>query len=209
VNWARTRSFFPVTRELAYLNHAGVAPISTRVQEALARYAAEATQHGAFRYGRCIDAEVERVRERAGVLLGATPGEIAFVKNTTEGLGLVATGLDWRSGDQVVTCDLEYPSNVYPWWSLRPRGVETVMLRSHEGRLPFEAVERALESPRVRLLALAPRRGALRNRLPLLGRSQVAALRGGLRDLLLRAALDRPPDAARGGLAQRHGQLEL
>jgi selenocysteine lyase/cysteine desulfurase len=155
VNWERTRSFFPVTRELVYLNHAGVAPISTRCEEALARYAAAATRLGAFDYGRSYDAEVERVRTRAARLLAAEPDEIAFVKNTTEGLGLVAAGLDWRPGEKVVSCDLEYPSNVYPWWSLRERGVETEMLRGREGRLPPETVETALRDPRVRLLALS------------------------------------------------------
>ena len=66
------------------------------------------------------------MRERAAGLIGAGGGEIAFAKNTSEGLGMVACGLDWQRGDRVVTCDLEYPSNVYAWWSLRPRGVETV-----------------------------------------------------------------------------------
>ena len=155
MNWARTRSFFPVTREIAYLDNAGVAPISTRVEEALARFAGEASRRGAFRYDDFYDTEIERVRGRAAQLLGARPEEVAFVKNTTEGLGLVAVGLDWRRGDQVVTCDLEYPSNVYPWWSLRQRGIETVMLRGRDGRLPFEAVEQALSSRRVRLLALS------------------------------------------------------
>ncbi len=155
MNWSRTRSYFPVTRELAYLNHAGVAPISTRVEEALLRYAGEATRAGAFRYGAFFDAELERVRGCAATLLGAQTEELAFVKNTTEGLGLVAGGLDWKRGDQVVTCDLEYPSNVYPWWSLRGRGVETVTLRGRDGRLPLEAVEDALRSPRARLLALS------------------------------------------------------
>jgi selenocysteine lyase/cysteine desulfurase len=155
VNWARTRSFFPVTGEFAYFNHAGVAPISTRVEEALARYAAEASRRGAFRYAPFFDAEIERVRGRAAQLLGARSEEIAFVKNTTEGMGLVAAGLDWQPGDQVVTCDLEYPSNVYPWWSLRDRGVETVMLHGRDGRLPLEAVQGALSSPRARLLALS------------------------------------------------------
>ncbi len=154
-NWARTRSLFPVTRELAYYNHAGVAPISTRVDEAIRRYTAEATRLGAFQYPTFYDAEIERVRARAALLIHASADEIAFVKNTTEGLGIVANGLDWRRGDQVLTCDLEYPSNVYPWWSLRERGVETVMLRSRDGRVPLEAFEAALESRRVRLLALS------------------------------------------------------
>ncbi len=157
---------------MAYLNHAGVAPISSRVQEALARYAGEASRSGAWRYGEFYDAEIERVRGRAAELLGATPEEVAFVKNTTEGLGLVATGLDWQRGDQVVTCDLEYPSNVYPWWSLAERGVETVMLRGHDGRLPLAAVEDALSSPRARLLALSSVEfgSGFRNDLDALGR---------------------------------------
>lgn len=155
MSWQRTRSFFPVTRELAYLNHAGVAPISTRAGEALARYSAEATERGAFDYARSYDREIERVRGRAAALLGAGADEVAFVKNTTEGLGLVAAGLDWRRGDQVVTCDLEYPSNVYPWWSLERLGVETRMLRIRDGRLPIERVDEALHDPRVRLLALS------------------------------------------------------
>lgn len=153
--WARTRSFFPVSRELVYLNHAGVAPISTRAAEALARYAAEATGRGAFHYDAFYDAEVERVRGRAATLLGARREEIAFVKNTTEGLGLVAQGLAWQPGDRILSCDLEYPSNVHPWWSLRDRGVETVLLPGREGRLPIETVEAALASPDVRLLALS------------------------------------------------------
>jgi selenocysteine lyase/cysteine desulfurase len=155
VNWARTRSFFPVTAELVYLNHAGVAPVSTRVEEAVRRYLAEATRRGAFDYARAYDAEIERVRGRAALLLGADPAEVAFVKNTSEGLGLVAAGLDWRPGDQVVTCDLEYPSNVYPWWSLADQGVETVMLRAEAGRLPLDRIADALQGGRARLLALS------------------------------------------------------
>jgi selenocysteine lyase/cysteine desulfurase len=155
VNWEETRSLFPVTHEIAYLNHAGVAPISTRVAEAIARYARGASERGAFDYTKTYDREIERVREHVATLLGAKVSEIAFAKNTTEGLGFVAAGLDWRPGDQVVTCDLEFPSNVYPWWSLRDREVETVMLPGRDGLLPLESVAQALKSPRVRVLALS------------------------------------------------------
>jgi cysteine desulfurase/selenocysteine lyase len=154
-DWAATRRLYPVTEEVAYLNHAGVAPVSTRVSEALARYAVEATRMGALRYDAVYDAEVERVRGRAAALVGADADEIAFVKNTTEGLGLVATGLDWRAGDVVLTCDLEYPSNVYPWWALERLGVETVLLPGADGRLPVERVEAALREHAVRLVALS------------------------------------------------------
>ncbi len=155
MSWEAVRQLFPVTQHLAYLNHAGVAPISTRAAAALARYAELATTEGALSYAERYDAEIERVRASAASLLGATPDEIAFVKNTSEGLGLVAAGLDWKPGDRVLSCDLEYPSNVYAWWSLRSRGVETVMLPGENGRLPLERVETALRDPKVRLLALS------------------------------------------------------
>jgi len=154
VSWKRTRSFFPVTRDWIYLDHAGVAPISTRVEEALRRYADCATRSGAADYA-VYESEVERVRSRAAHLLAATPHEIAFIKNTTEGLGIVASGLDWKRGDIVLSCDLEYPSNVTTWWGLRPRDVETVLLASEDGRLPLERVAEALRRPRVRLLTLS------------------------------------------------------
>ncbi|MFP8879232.1 MAG: aminotransferase class V-fold PLP-dependent enzyme [Myxococcota bacterium] len=155
MNWNRTRSWFPVSDEIVYLNHAGVAPISTRVADALDRYSAEATRYGALHYDAFYDREIERVRARAAALIAATPDEIAFVKNTTEGLGIVANGIDWKRGDEILTCDLEYPSNVYPWWNLRDRGVETAMLAGRDGRLPLEVVETALRSPRVRMLAIS------------------------------------------------------
>ncbi len=155
MSWERTRSFFPVTESVVYLNHAGVAPVSTRAAEALERYLAEATRHGADDYVARYEREIERVRGRCARLIGASPDEVAFVQNTTEGLGIVASGLDWRRGDRVVTCDLEYPSNVLPWKSLAPRGVETLVLRGVEGRLPLDSVAEALRSPATRLLALS------------------------------------------------------
>ncbi len=155
MSWNATRELFPVTRSIVYLNHAGVAPVSTRVGEALARYAALASEEGAFNYPLAFESEVERVRGQAACLLGATPEEIAFVKNTTEGLGFVASGIPWQPGDKVLTCDLEYPSNVYPWQHLASLGAETVLLPGEGGRLPIERVDEALRDPAVRLLSLS------------------------------------------------------
>ena len=175
MRWERTRSFFPVTQTLAYLNHAGVAPISTRVAEALARYSAEATHRGAFDYARAYDAEIERVRGRAAELIGASRDEIAFVKNTSEGLGLVAAGLDWQRGDRVVICDLEYPSNVYAWWSLRPRGVETVMLRGRDGALPHRERRRGAGATRAPACSRSPRSSSAAARATICRRSGACA----------------------------------
>ena len=72
--------------------------------------------------------------EAGGTAIGAAPDEIAFVRNTSHGLGLVAEGLDWRPGDEVaVATSLEYPSNVYPWLHLKDRGVAVREIAATEG----------------------------------------------------------------------------
>jgi selenocysteine lyase/cysteine desulfurase len=152
--WPRVRSFFPVTREFAYLDHAGSGPISTRVEESLREWSDRQSRHGA------VDAdvyaeEIARVRGRVASLLAAHAHEISLVRNTTEALGLVATGLSWRPSDVVLTTDLAHPSTLYPWLTLERFGVEVKRLRTRDGAIDLEEVARRLESPRVRVLCIA------------------------------------------------------
>ena len=117
------RDLFPVTRKLTYLNHAAVGPLSTRAAEAMERHARDQRDYGALHWREWY-AEHAAVRQSAARLIGATPGEIAIVKNTSEGLSFVAQGLRWHERDNVVTTALEFPSNWTPWKRLEGRGVE-------------------------------------------------------------------------------------
>ena len=65
---------------------------------------------------------VEAVRARCARLIHADPDEIAFVHNTTAGISLVAEGLAWEAGDNLVTLANEFPSNLYPWLNLGRAG---------------------------------------------------------------------------------------
>ena len=56
-------------------------------------------------------------------LINAHTDEIAFIPNTTHGIGLIAEGYPWQPGDSVVTAAEEYPSNLYPWMNLADAGV--------------------------------------------------------------------------------------
>ncbi len=117
------RDLFPVSRNLVYLNHAAVGPLSTRASEAMERHARDQRDFGALHWREWY-AEIDRLRESAARLIGAGAGEIAILKNTSEGLSFVAGGLDWQAGDNVVTTALEFPSNWTPWKRLEARGVE-------------------------------------------------------------------------------------
>lgn len=120
---AATRDLFPVTRNLVYFNHASVGPLSLRASDAMERHTRDQRDYGALHW-RDWYAEHDAVRVSAARLLGATPQEIAIVKNTSEGLSFVAQGMRWHERDNVVTTALEFPSNWTPWKRLERRGVE-------------------------------------------------------------------------------------
>jgi selenocysteine lyase/cysteine desulfurase len=100
------------------------------------------------------DRMIARSRRSAASLLGCRPGEVAFLKNTSEGINLVARGLDWRPGDNVVSAQGEFPANVYPWMALAEEGVELRLVPEREGRIRYGDLRDAIDS-RTRVLALS------------------------------------------------------
>jgi selenocysteine lyase/cysteine desulfurase len=153
MDWTALRDEFPVTRRWAFFDHAAVAPLSRPAQQALAEWADDLTDNGDADYPRWLR-RVEEVRRLAGRLLNADPLDVAFVKNTSEGIGIVAEGFPWRPGDNVVTAAEEYPANLYPWMNLASRGVELRRVASRAGRLEIDDVRAALDG-RTRILSLS------------------------------------------------------
>ena len=145
---------FPVTRECVYLNHAGVGPLSRRAATRMAMMAETVSRSGDRLWPDRME-EADRVRGLAARLLGAREShEVAFVENTSTALSLVAEGLDWQPGDNVVGAALEFPSNVYPWMGLASRGVEYRQVEERDGRIDPGEILARLDS-RTRMLALS------------------------------------------------------
>jgi selenocysteine lyase/cysteine desulfurase len=153
MDWTALRNEFPVTRRWAFFDHAAVAPISERAQKALADWAVDITENGDVHNSRWVQ-RVEEVRRLAGRLLRVDPQEIAFVKNTSEGIGIVAEGFPWKPGDNMITAAEEYPANIYPWLNLADRPVEVRMVASREGRIWIDDIRAAMDS-RTRLVSLS------------------------------------------------------
>jgi cysteine desulfurase/selenocysteine lyase len=115
---------FRLSEDLIYLNHAGVSPWPARTAEAVRKFADENMVHGSRRYPQWIETETA-LRERARELLNApSPDDIAFMKNTSEALSVVAYGLQWKEGDSIVSTNQEFPSNRIVWESLASKGIE-------------------------------------------------------------------------------------
>jgi cysteine desulfurase / selenocysteine lyase len=137
---------FPVAEHWAYFDHAAVAPMPRRSGEAIREWVDDQERHGVVHWpawGR----KVEEARLACAALINAEAGEIAFIANTTSGIGLVAEGYPWKTGDSVVTAAEEYPSNLYPWMNLASRGVtlRTVPTRP-DGRIWVDDLARAMDS---------------------------------------------------------------
>jgi selenocysteine lyase/cysteine desulfurase len=144
---------FPVTEKYIYLNHAGVSPIPSRSAEAGARILYRSRDEGAFRLRQWQEIGDE-ARVRFARMIGATTEEVAFIKSTSEGLSFIAAGFPWKEGDNLVTANVEFPSNVYPWMRLSSRSVDVRMVPARDGRVSKEDIFAACDG-KTRLIALS------------------------------------------------------
>ncbi len=144
---------FPLEPGLIYLNHAAVAPWPRRTAEAVKAFAEENLRRGASDYPGWMAVEA-RLREQCRLLLNAnSTADIALLKNTSEALSVVAHGLDWEAGDNVVVSDQEFPSNRIVWQSLAPQRVETREVDLGTAGMPEDALLARVDA-RTRVLAI-------------------------------------------------------
>jgi len=116
---------FALDPDLIYLNHAAVSPWPVRTRDAVIAFAEENARLGSRHYARWVQTE-RNVREQLRRLINAVAAdEIALLKNTSEALSVVAWGLPWEHGDNVVITSQEFPSNRIVWESLAASGVAT------------------------------------------------------------------------------------
>ena len=149
------REQFPVTWEWTWFNTATYGPLPVCNVETQTEFLrAMSLGERARGIGHWWEG-ADGVRAKVGRLINCDPADVAFLKSTGEGLGLVALGLDWRPGDEVVTYDQEFPSDVYPWLALERKGVRTRFVEDG-GRFRFDAedVERLI-GPRTRVVCLS------------------------------------------------------
>jgi selenocysteine lyase/cysteine desulfurase len=144
---------FPVVRDKVFLAHAGVCPLPLRVAQAISDYAQQATTGDQETL--IFPAALDEGRKLGARLLNCQYDEVALVGPTSLGLSLVASGLKFRKGDNVLIYHDDYPSNVYPWMALADQGVEVRLLNTRSLGLirPKDVMGQVDEN--TRLVALA------------------------------------------------------
>src|SRR5262250_1304896 len=96
------RDLFPITKRAIYLNHAAVSPLPSPTIEAIDAQLKDVRDNGSLNYARWL-AVKNSARDLLAELLNSRPDQIAFMRNTSDGISTVANGLDWVRGDNVVT----------------------------------------------------------------------------------------------------------
>jgi selenocysteine lyase/cysteine desulfurase len=144
---------FPITASKTFLAHAAMSPFPRRVAQAILEYIQRVTTEGQWEY---LYAHIEtETRKYAAKLLGADGDEIAFVSSTSLGLSLVASGLSWKSGDNIIVADGDFPSNIYPWLNLQSRGVQVKFIpRNKDGIVALKDISNLVDK-NTRLVSLS------------------------------------------------------
>lgn len=136
-DWEALRREFPTLEKWTYLDVARKTVPPRAQQRALEDYTRDVYENAG---AEAWSAEnTGRARAALAKLLGAKPAEIAFTKNTTEGLNIAAHGFALKAGDNVVLTDMEHLANVWVWKHWEAKGVELRFAKNRDGRLPLDA----------------------------------------------------------------------
>jgi L-cysteine/cystine lyase len=174
------RNLTPALSACAYFQTSGFSPKPTPVIDEVVRWLRYGSQGPAIpEVGEALQAALEEARSAVARTLGADPDEVMLNENTTVGINIVANGIDWRPGDNVILSDHEHPGNRIPWYNLATRyGVELRFLRIGNDPAELLAQFEALLDGRTRVASLSHVSRRTGVRLPAAELSEIAHQHG-------------------------------
>lgn len=153
---AKLREEFPILSKCVYLDSASTSQTPRCSVDAMCEYFFEYSANhgrGAHHLARKTTEKYEETRACLGRFLKVSPDHIVFTKNTTDSVNMVAKGISWKRGDEVVTTWLEHHSNLLPWMMLKKKGVRVTIVSHEKGYINPDAVREAI-SGKTRLVAV-------------------------------------------------------
>ncbi|MFV2073760.1 MAG: aminotransferase class V-fold PLP-dependent enzyme [Thermoanaerobaculales bacterium] len=144
---------FPIREHGLYLDHAAVCPLPKSVAEAMRRRIEEQELTGHKHYREWRNHYLT-CRHFGSQLIGCDPDDVSIVRSTSEGLSMIAEGLDWVEGDEVLVGEEEFAANASPWLGLARRGVTVTRYPQPDGRIDQQAVADHM-GPKTRVLAVS------------------------------------------------------
>jgi selenocysteine lyase/cysteine desulfurase len=124
-DWVDIRSEFPALANWTYLNTATFGQMPRRAAEAVSKHFTRRDELACTDFMQWFN-DCDRIRARIAAFIHCQSTDIAFIQNASAGLSLLLGGLDWKTGDQIVTLEDEFPNHYYYPSHLRGCGVEFV-----------------------------------------------------------------------------------
>ena len=139
------KPYFQLDKNIVHLNHAAVAPWPGVTRDAVIAFANENASIGSQNYDLWMQTEQQLKQRLVTLINAASTDEIAILKNTSEGLSLIAQGLTFKAGENIVLPAEEFPSNRVTWQALQARGVETRLIPVQDVENPEQALIDAMD----------------------------------------------------------------
>lgn len=144
---------FPLSAHHLFFNHASISPLPTRTKKKM-QWVIEKLAQQPLNFWRDEGMRMDEAfkRELAEYVNAASAQEIVPITTTSAGINALAQAVPWQPGDNLLFCEIEFPSNAYPWMSLERDGVEARRVPAVHGGLTLDALE-PLVDERTRLVA--------------------------------------------------------
>lgn len=148
------RSLFPhIKTGKLWLNHAAISPLNSRTKGAVDRYLLNRSEGTIDDFPQIVQIS-DNAKKGIGSLINAPAERIGFVNNTSDGLNILANGIEWKSGDRILLNDMEFPANVVPFLNLKRLGVEIDFIKNMNGEITVDDIAAAI-TPRTRLISIS------------------------------------------------------
>lgn len=150
--WSLVAGQYRITPGLRYFNTGGLGPAPLPVRRAVHVVMEDLQDRVETGHGRLAE-----VRPVVAAFLGAAVEEVAFMRNATEGNGIIAAGLDLQAGDEVIMESHAHPGGSFPWLALAQRKGIKVRVFEPDAATPEELLARieAVASPRTRVVQVS------------------------------------------------------
>ena len=154
MNKAEVRNNFPYLKnDIIYFNHASTGPFSSLAVNRLINFLKEKSESKIDDYSSFLKV-LEETKILLAELINCNVDRMAFLDNTSNGLNIIANGIEWKKGDRVLLNDVEFPSNVYPFLNLKRFGVEVDFVKSESGIVTADQIINSIK-PETKLISVS------------------------------------------------------
>lgn len=155
MKWDSIYRAYPINKEMIWLNNCGTTPAGNHIVEAVTRFMKGYAAKGIFTEVAGYQKVQENIKHILSEMLNCSPDELGLIHNTAEGMNFISHGLNLSSQDEVILLENEYPSNVYPWWHLKQKGVKLLTTPMETSPQAFIEALKLLITDKTRVISLS------------------------------------------------------